>query len=219
VSGADTGLPGETVEQENRRPRREVAALRQEQAFAKKRTMTQRPLVAFDEAGNTGQALLDPAQPVFALASVHVAEDRARALVAPLVPKGGREAKFAGRRGAAWEDAVVTVLDSDVITNTHVKISVYHKSFMVTTKIVDLLVEFLLHRMGFDLYADAGNLALANLLHSCVPAFCGREESIELQRRFIEMVRRKSSKSIDAFYSQVGRLRRRNKNKGFDETL
>ena len=31
-----TGLPGETVEQENRRLRREVAVLRQEQAFAKK---------------------------------------------------------------------------------------------------------------------------------------------------------------------------------------
>lgn len=30
------GLPGETVEQENRRLRREVAVLRQEQAFAKK---------------------------------------------------------------------------------------------------------------------------------------------------------------------------------------
>ena len=35
-SGAGTGLPGETVEQENRRLRREVAVLRQEQAFAKK---------------------------------------------------------------------------------------------------------------------------------------------------------------------------------------
>jgi len=34
ASGA--GIPGETVEQENRRLRREVAVLRQEQAFAKK---------------------------------------------------------------------------------------------------------------------------------------------------------------------------------------
>jgi transposase len=35
-SGAGAGMPGETLEQENRRLRREVAALRQEQAFAKK---------------------------------------------------------------------------------------------------------------------------------------------------------------------------------------
>jgi transposase len=34
ASGA--GIPGETIEQENRRLRREVAVLRQEQAFAKK---------------------------------------------------------------------------------------------------------------------------------------------------------------------------------------
>ena len=36
ASGAGAAVPGETVEQENRRLRREVAVLRQEQAFAKK---------------------------------------------------------------------------------------------------------------------------------------------------------------------------------------
>ena len=35
-SGAGAAAPGETLEQENRRLRREVAVLRQEQAFAKK---------------------------------------------------------------------------------------------------------------------------------------------------------------------------------------
>jgi transposase len=35
-SGAGSGMPGETLEQENRRLRREVAVLREEQAFAKK---------------------------------------------------------------------------------------------------------------------------------------------------------------------------------------
>ena len=36
TSGIDAGIPGETLEQENRRLRREVDGLRQEQAFAKK---------------------------------------------------------------------------------------------------------------------------------------------------------------------------------------
>jgi len=36
TNGRDIEHPGETVEQENRRLRREVAVLRQEQAFAKK---------------------------------------------------------------------------------------------------------------------------------------------------------------------------------------
>jgi transposase len=35
-TGSGSAVPGETVEQENRRLRREVATLRQEQAFAKK---------------------------------------------------------------------------------------------------------------------------------------------------------------------------------------
>jgi transposase len=36
AQGVGSGMPGETVEQENRRLRRENARLRQEQAFAKK---------------------------------------------------------------------------------------------------------------------------------------------------------------------------------------
>ena len=36
ATGSDGTIPGETVEQENRRFRREVEVLRQEQAFAKK---------------------------------------------------------------------------------------------------------------------------------------------------------------------------------------
>jgi transposase len=35
-TGSDAALPGETLEQENRRLRRELAVARQEQAFAKK---------------------------------------------------------------------------------------------------------------------------------------------------------------------------------------
>jgi transposase len=35
-SGSGAAMPGETIEQENRRLRREIAVLRQEQAFAKK---------------------------------------------------------------------------------------------------------------------------------------------------------------------------------------
>ena len=35
-SGAESARPGESLEQENRRLRREIAVLRQEQAFAKK---------------------------------------------------------------------------------------------------------------------------------------------------------------------------------------
>ena len=36
AGASDAGIPGETIEQENRRLRREVEVLRQEQAFAKK---------------------------------------------------------------------------------------------------------------------------------------------------------------------------------------
>lgn len=178
-----------------------------------------RPIVAFDEAGNTGQALLDPDQPVFILASVHVDEARARELVTPLIPRGSNEAKFTGRRGALWESAVLTLFDEPDITNTHVKLSVYHKSFLVTTKMVDLLVEPLLYRRGIDLYHNAGHLAMANVLHGCTPAFCGTAHFEELQRRFVSMIRNTSPQTIRAFYRQVATVRLRNTEADFDPNL
>jgi len=44
--------------------------------------MTDEPsIITMDEAGNTGENLLDRDQPVFALAAVHMSAERAQALV------------------------------------------------------------------------------------------------------------------------------------------
>lgn len=58
------------------------------------------PVVAFDEAGNTGQNFLDAAQPVFVLASVHMSSERATAFTSAAMPPGATEAKFSTMRGS-----------------------------------------------------------------------------------------------------------------------
>src|SRR6266849_8025878 len=98
-------------------------------------------LVAFDEAGNTGQNLLDPQQPVFVVASVRVADQAAEEIVERITRGGATEGKFSRlRRSPRGRLAILDALKHPSLVPNNARMSVYHKRFMVTTKIVDMLV-------------------------------------------------------------------------------
>jgi hypothetical protein len=167
-----------------------------------------RPLVAFDETGNTGQDLLNREQPIFVLASVCVERELALDALALVTPEGAKEAKFARLRTSnPGRKRLLRLMESPWIDEQRVKAALYHKPYMVTTKIVDMLVETMLHRRGHDLYDDGGNVAMSNLLHTVAPQVCGAERYAELLRRFIAMVREPSGDAAAAFYTQVDVLR------------
>lgn len=182
--------------------------------------LTSLPVIAFDETGNSGQNLLDPEQPVFALASVHLPESRAFELVREVIPKGATEAKFSSlRTSKRGRNRILALLREGAFSTSEVKIAIYHKSFMVTTKIVDMLVETWHNRAGIDLHENAGHLALANLLHSVIPVFCGEGAFQEWQRRFVALVRNKTPEHVDAFFEQTHHLRAANIDPEFDSAL
>jgi hypothetical protein len=79
-------------------------------------------------------------------------------------------------------------------------VDVFHKKFMVTTKMVDLIAETVLHEMGGDLYEQGANLAMSNMLHHCMPGFCGQENTDRFLLAFVELVRRGGEDEVDAFY-------------------
>lgn len=107
------------------------------------------PLIAFDESGNSGGNLLDSEQPVFVLASVHLADDAAKEVVG----RDAKELKFARlRRSAQGRKRILDILNSPALGAERVLVSGIHKHFMIITKMVDLLVEPLMHTTGFDLY-------------------------------------------------------------------
>lgn len=162
-----------------------------------------RPTVAFDESGNTGQNLLDPAQPVFTLASVHLTEDELEYLD-ELVdwPEDG-ELHYTDLKGSArGRRRIRRILTSDVATPRHVKTFVIHKRYMVVTKVVDLL-EDLAYRTGFDLYERGANIALSNLLYFCTPTFCGQENFEEFLEAFVGMIRNPNELRRDHFYRRL----------------
>ncbi|MXW48846.1 MAG: DUF3800 domain-containing protein [Gammaproteobacteria bacterium] len=160
--------------------------------------------VSFDESGNTGADLLNPDQPVFALASICLSHDQAQKLLAPLQTVQTQETKFSRlRRTSAGRKSIVELLKDQALPNYYPKISVVHKRFMVVTKIVDLLVETLAHEDGLDLYKDGANIAMSNLHFYCMPVFCGEGRTKTFLRRFVEMIRQRTSQSVKRFYTSA----------------
>jgi hypothetical protein len=155
------------------------------------------PIVAFDESGNSGAHLLDAAQPVFVLASVQFDTDMA----ADIVGQQLSELKFAKlKRSRSGRRKILNLLNAPELSEKRVLVSAVHKPFMAITKLVDLLVEPLFWEKGIDLYQRGQNLAMANMLYCCMPAFIGRNQFRCLLVAFGKMVRFPSTEHIDLFY-------------------
>ena len=159
------------------------------------------PTIFFDEAGNTGAALTDAAQPVFVLASTNLTDEEAEALLAGVRTPQTREAKFTSvRRSKAGQRRLLELIGTGSLDPQRVKSLVMHKRFMVVTKLVDLIEETLAHAHGIDLYERGANLAISNLRYLVSPVFCGEARFEEFLASFVEMVRRPTIASKDRFF-------------------
>jgi hypothetical protein len=178
------------------------------------------PIVAFDESGNTGQNLLDSTQPVFVLASVHFSDTQAGELVKLFSPRPEHELHFKNlKRRESGRYKILSFLRSALISSETVKLNVFHKSFMVTTKIVDMLVEPLLAQGGVDLYKRGANLAMANVLHTATPVLCGQELFQTFQDCFVQMIRQRDRGTVETFYNSIVNLRAANTHDRFHSLL
>lgn len=162
---------------------------------------TDMPTICFDEAGNTGAALTDRAQPVFVLASTDLTDQESENLLALVSTQQAREAKFTSlRKSDSGRRRLLELINAKQIDLTRVKSIVMHKRFMVVTKIVDIIEETLAHESGIDLYKRGANLALANLHYFVSPVFCGTASFDEFLESFVEMVRRPSPDTKARFF-------------------
>lgn len=78
---------------------------------------------------------------------------------------------------------------------------------MLTTKIVDILIEKWCFNRGLDIYKNGQNFALSNLYYFRLPAFCGEEITDKMYEKFLSMIRNQNSESIDEFYISVDKLK------------
>ena len=186
---------------------------RQDLALCEKRKI---PTIFFDESGNTGSNLLDPDQPVFTLSSCILSEKESEKLLELVDSNSPKEAHFKSlKRRKSGQDGIIRLMSSKLLNKKNVKISIFLKEFMVTTKIVDVLIEHMLYLMGEDLYIDGRNIALSNMLHYCLPSFCDKEIVQSMYKSFVVMIREQSQENIDNFYYNLERVKESSSNEGF----
>lgn len=150
-------------------------------------------MVYVDESSNSGQNLLDPNQPVFTVAGVHVVDDLATSIVDEIqaqLPPTQKEAKYGSlARSSRGRKALLHAFEQ--LPAGSVRSYVVNKRFMVTTKMVDVLLEPVAHATGFNMYEDQQALALAELLHLCAPAVGDATAYDRLLQTFVDWVRQR----------------------------
>jgi hypothetical protein len=169
--------------------------------------MMKRPVVAIDESGNTGSDLLSLEQPVFALASTGISVAEAASLVAHIRTPQTQEIKFSRlKKTPAGRRRILEFLSTPNLPIAGIKVTLFHKRFMVITKIVDLLVETMAHGDGIDLYRDGANIALSNVHFFCMPIFCGKARTETFLRSFVSMIREQTPEASRRFYQAAWAL-------------
>ncbi len=158
-------------------------------------------IIYCDEAGNSGENLLDKDQPFFVLASNDYGRSEARALLSHVRSAQGGEPKFRTLKKTADGIRRLTRFFSDPsLDKSRVVVDIYHKRFMVVTKLVDLIAETLFHEMGEDLYRRGANIAMSNMLYHCMPVFCGDQVTEHFLRTFVDLIRWRSEDHAKAFF-------------------
>ncbi|MDR3056709.1 MAG: hypothetical protein LBU84_01035 [Prevotella sp.] len=176
-------------------------------------------IIAFDEAGYTGQDLNNKEQPVFTYSSVNFTKEETNELKSFISTKAG-EIKFNKlKKYSKFEKELEKVLNHELINENTVRIAIAHKEYMIIAQTVDKLIEPLTHRDGFDLYEQGENLALTNMLYYCMPPFCGEELVNNYYEAFVKMIRNKTVADIKDYYNIVAKLIESSTSEDFKSTL
>lgn len=157
--------------------------------------------IYFDEHGNTGEFLVDPEQPVFALASNDYSDEEARELLGPLQSQGAKEVKFKTLRKTPGGIArLARFLADPRVNSTRVAAYTVDKRLMVLNKMLDIVLETLMHKMtGIDFNADGANLATSNMLHLTLPVLAGQQNYDALLSAFERLIRRRKPADLQNY--------------------
>lgn len=171
--------------------------------------------IYIDEAGNTGQDLLNEDQKVFILASNNFSTEEA-AILSSLFPTTS-EIHFKNLKNSEQgRKAILDFINHPLITEKNIHCSTVHKEYTTVAQIVDQLIEPVLYRAGIDLYQYGQNIALTNFIIHFGNFFWDKAIYVKMLNSFIEMMRTKEEKSITEFYKTVQILYDSLKNKERD---
>lgn len=172
--------------------------------------------IYFDEAGNTGHDLLNNDQPIYVLSSTVIGKDEAKKILEQsftslenLHFKKKKKSNLGKREILDFWDKNISYL------NSNFKSMIINKKFMIVCQMMNYLVEPQLHRDGIDYYDEGMNIGHSNMMHMCLPGFCGIGLTNRLYKAFIDMFKIKDRKSVEAFYKLLAILEEKSKSEDF----
>ncbi len=152
------------------------------------------PVVVMDEAGHTGENLLDLHQPVYALAALRLDVATAERAVSDALGRtqtSTTELKFSSlRRSNVGRRNILSLLRDVKLTADDAAIIVVHKPWMVAAKLIDELVEPRMLARGIQShwYGSGAAKSMAHALYELGPGTLG-ETYNEMASAFVAMVR------------------------------
>lgn len=163
------------------------------------------PIIAFDEAGNTGQNLLDKDQPIFTLASVNFNEKELDEIF-NIFKTNSQELHFKNlRKYSKTKKQLIEFFNHQLIDKSKIKYFYWNKKFATIVNMVDMLVEPVFKNEGIDFY-NGYHMALPNVLFMYSENIWNSDIVDKLLNNFIKMIRDKSNISINGFYSSLNEL-------------
>lgn len=162
-------------------------------------------LIFVDECGWTGQDLLNPKQPVLALATLRCGErdcremkDRFFARVKSAELKHVALAKRSGQ-----QRMVLEFLDHLSARSEVVKLCIAHKKYTLTTKMVDLVIVPAAAKDGLDLLADGTNTVISSTYFNLLPEIGGQDFFDDLLMRFYELMLARTPDAYRRFFEPL----------------
>jgi hypothetical protein len=157
-----------------------------------------------DESGFTGYNLLDPLQPVFAVASADIAEHRAAGILRDSFPRyQGAEFKFSNIWGSKNRAGLLRFAAHLQEFADVSFIYMADKRFAVLTKMVDFLIEPYITHAGYDFYDDGFCWKYSNYIHFGLTQF-GPPELLEaLLRHYQQFSRNPTEASLSALQTRL----------------
>jgi hypothetical protein len=158
-----------------------------------------------DEAGSTGNNLLDASQPLFAYASVAVHPDDADGIIAGLVkthrPQGG---ELKGRLLVSSNRGRKLVSELLELVGHRAKVSVWNKRFALATQFFEHAFEPILSRQNSIFYNAGFHKFISNLVYIAFTA--NAERAVSTMNAFQKLVRARGDESIEQLFPSDKRL-------------
>lgn len=179
------------------------------------------PTVYADESSSTGENLIDPDQPVFVAAAVHVDQGVAARIVESVqsqLPSSCGEPKYSSLTGSRRGRAAL-LIGLEQLPDDAVFGYVAHKRYMIVAKMVDLLIVEFMNSEGYDMYADGSALGLANLMYQIGPVLGDPAAFDKMLATFVDALRPRKPATVSDLLNSIDAYVGTAKDPGWQENL